>query len=163
MESSCTLSPPISNPHIAYRSCRNRCLCSTSTTDHCFMHNCNSSPLQPLPRARFSPLHALVAACSLALLLPFIIDPQSPFPPLPTFLSSLTSATPGPQQQPARPSPPTHFTIQGAVFPINNSLVHASLPVGSPGLQIVFVGVVLDVRSASVFYGQGQGCVRARA
>ena len=31
-------------------------------------------------------------------------------------------------------------------------------PVGTPGNQLLFMGIVLDVRSAAVFYGEGQGC-----
>jgi hypothetical protein len=49
------------------------------------------------------------------------------------------------------------FSINQAVFTINNTRVFPGPSVGSPGENLVMLGIVLDVRSASVFYGKGAG------
>ena len=66
-----------------------------------------------------------------------------------------------PKTHPRHSNPPTthdlSITIQGHIFPVNNSVVLSPPIDPHNGSRLVFLGIVLDVTSGTVFYGSPDG------
>lgn len=95
-------------------------------------------------------LFILLIAPSVAMIFALIFYPESDIAKCPLFVES------GDRSDELAPGQP-FFNINGAIFGINNYRIFPGPIVGNPGDQIVFVGIVLDVRSAANFYSSGQG------